>query len=77
MSTHTGLDAGLLRTSVIEALPVTDTDALGRACARDRRDDLDRGQHLPPPPPTSPPSAPPGPPTAQLPQETPALDPSR
>lgn len=29
------------------------------------------------PAPTSPPSAPPGPPTAQLPQETPALDPSR
>ncbi len=48
VSIQTGLDAGMLRTSVVEAIPVTDTDALGRASGRDRRDDLDRGQHLPP-----------------------------
>ena len=43
----TGLDESLLRTAVVDALD-PDTEPLGRLRARDRRDDLDRGQHLPP-----------------------------
>ena len=43
----TGLDESLLRMAVVDALD-PDTEPLGRLRARDRRDDLDRGQHLPP-----------------------------
>ena len=43
----TGLDESLLRMAVVDALD-PDTDPLGRLRGRDRRDDLDRGQHLPP-----------------------------
>jgi len=43
---RTGLDAGLLRTAVVDAVD-TDADPLHRLTARDRRDDLDRGQHAP------------------------------
>src|SRR5664279_3086821 len=39
----TGLDESLLRTAVVDALD-PDTEPLGRLRARDRRDDLDRGQ---------------------------------
>jgi DNA primase len=46
VSERTGLDAELLRTAVVDAVD-TDTDALHRLTARDRRDDLDRGQHAP------------------------------
>ena len=42
-----GLDESLLRTAVVDALD-PDTEPLGRLRGRDRRDDLDRGQHLPP-----------------------------
>src|SRR5450759_2198937 len=41
----TGLDESLLRTAVVDTLD-PDTDPLGRLRGRDRRDDLDRGQHL-------------------------------
>jgi len=44
---RTGLDAGLLRTAVVDAVDA-DLDPLRRLAARDRRDDLDRGQHTPP-----------------------------
>jgi hypothetical protein len=44
---RTGLDAALLRTAVVDAVD-TDLDPLHRLTARDRRDDLDRGQHAPP-----------------------------
>ena len=47
VATSTGLDPGLLTEVLIEAVRVGD-DAVGRLTARDRRDDLDRGQHLPP-----------------------------
>jgi DNA primase catalytic core len=46
VSERTGLDAGLLRTAVVDAVD-TDADPLQRLTARDRRDDLDRGQHAP------------------------------
>ena len=46
VSGRTGLDAGLLRTAVVDAVG-TDADPLRRLTARDRRDDLDRGQHAP------------------------------
>jgi hypothetical protein len=44
VSERTGLDAELLRTAVVDAVD-TDADPLQRLTARDRRDDLDRGQH--------------------------------
>jgi len=47
VAASTGLDESLLRTAVVDALD-PDTEPLGRLRARDRRDDLDRGQHLPP-----------------------------
>jgi DNA primase catalytic core len=46
VSERTGLDAELLRTAVVDAVD-TDADPLRRLTARDRRDDLDRGQHAP------------------------------
>ena len=46
VSERTGLDAGLLRTAVVDAVDA-DFDPLRRLTARDRRDDLDRGQHAP------------------------------
>jgi len=47
VAANTGLDKGLLSMSVVDTIE-TDTDALGRLSARDRRDDLDRSQHVPP-----------------------------
>jgi len=46
VSERTGLDAELLRTALVDAVD-TDADPLQRLTARDRRDDLDRGQHAP------------------------------
>src|SRR5664280_598849 len=46
VSERTGLDPGLLRTAVVDAVD-TDAGPLHRLTARDRRDDLDRGQHTP------------------------------
>jgi DNA primase len=43
---RTGLAADLLRTAVVDAVD-TDLDPLRRLTARDRRDDLDRGQQAP------------------------------
>jgi len=46
----------MLQTVLAERIGVTDADAdaLGRLTGRDRREDLDRGQHPPPPPPNWP-----------------------
>ncbi|MGI8870654.1 MAG: hypothetical protein ACR2F6_17860 [Mycobacteriales bacterium] len=43
---RTELEAVTLREAVVDRIG-TDTDALGRLTGRDRRDDLDRGQHAP------------------------------
>lgn len=46
---RTELDLSTLRTAVVNRIE-PDADALGRLVGRDRRDDLDRGQHVTPTP---------------------------
>ncbi|MDT0262459.1 toprim domain-containing protein [Jatrophihabitans lederbergiae] len=48
VSKRTGLQESTLQTVLAERIgaPDTDDDALGRLTGRDRRDDLDRGQHV-------------------------------
>jgi len=50
VAVRTGLDANTLRIVLLENIGPTDVgaDALGRLVGRDRREDLDRGQHVPP-----------------------------
>lgn len=49
VATRTALPESMLRTALVERIgpTETDTDALGRLTGHDRRDDLDRGQHVP------------------------------
>lgn len=42
---RTGLDVTILRMELVDTIE-TDTDDLGRLAGRNRRDDLDRGQHV-------------------------------